>query len=362
MLSFLKRKPSLNRDAKKGIKLIKKLFTLKLTRLILIILALIVFSPLIAFVALRPKVSEEINYGVTFSNKYAEELGLDWRNSYIKVLDDLGAKNLRLVVYWDETEPTNNEYSFDNIKFQLDEAEKRDVNVILTMGRKVPRWPECFEPAWWKKISREVDRDAQLYEFIATTTSELKDYKTIKKWQVENEPFFPFGECEFEIKRDTLKNEIDIVREIDNRPILVQDSGEGGYWYPSYKLGDYLGISMYRRIWYDFWGIFLGNHIYFKYPLAHWSYKIKAETLQVPPEKIIVTELQAEPWGPGINSKLTTDQKNKTMSRDKFIDTIAYAQKSGFNNLYLWGVEWWLWEKEVNNNAFYWDTAKALFN
>jgi hypothetical protein len=119
---------------------------------------------------------------------------------------------------------------------------------------------------------------------------------------------------------------------------------------------------MYRKIWYDFWGAFFGDFVYFKYPLAHWTYKIKADLVGVPHEKIYVTELQAEPWGPGINSSLTREEKDMTMSRHDFINTISYAQKAGFKDLYLWGVEWWLWEKEVADNPFYWDTAKALFN
>ena len=31
---------------------------------------------------------KDINYGVTFSNRYAEDLGLDWRETYLAILDD----------------------------------------------------------------------------------------------------------------------------------------------------------------------------------------------------------------------------------------------------------------------------------
>jgi hypothetical protein len=49
------------------------------------------------------------------------------------------------------------------------------------------------------------------------------------------------------------------------------------------------------------------------------------------------------------------------MSRTDFYATLSYAQNAGFKRLYLWGAEWWLWEKEKNNNPYFWDTAKALF-
>jgi len=342
---------------------LKGIFKLHAIHMILMFLAVFMISPFILFFFWHPRVQPDIKYGVTFSKKYATELGLDWRNTYIKILDDLGVKNLRLIAYWDEIESNRDIYNFDDVIWQIDEAEKRGVSVILVIGRKVPRYPECFEPKWWQDIKDEELRNFELFEYVKLAANTLKDKKAIKMWQVENEPFFEFGECLHKIKYDVVEKEIDLVKKIDaSRSILVQDSGEGGFWYPSYKLGDYLGISMYRKIWYDFWGAFFGNFVYFKYPLAHWTYKIKAEIVRVPYQKIIVTELQAEPWGPVINSALSEEDKNRTMSRHDFLDTISYAQKAGFKDLYLWGVEWWYWEMEMNNNPFYWATAKALFN
>jgi len=341
--------------------LTKRLISIRLLRLIIVVLLFILLAPFVLFLVLRPKPQAHINYGVTFSEKYATELGMDWQSSYIRILDDLGAKNVRLVAYWDDIEIERNTYDYSKIKWQLAEAEKRDINVIMTIGRKVPRYPECFEPTWWKNLDNEQERDSKLYEYMEKSVDTLKGYDSIKMWQVENEPFFPFGECT-KIKWGVVKQEVELVKSLDDRPILIQDSGEGGVWLPSYMLGDNLAISMYRKIWYDFWGVFFGKFVYFQYPLAHWTYKIKADIVRVPYEKIIVTELQAEPWGPGINSKLTQESKDKTMSRQDFISTISYAQKAGFKDLYFWGAEWWLWEKDYNNNPYYWDTARALFN
>lgn len=342
--------------------LIRRLASLRIVKIVIALLLFLVLSPLVVFVWLRPQTPEHINYGITFSNRYAQELGMDWQDTYLKILDDLGVKNLRLTVYWDEVEPERDVYDFEVIRWQLDQAQARNIPVILITGRKVVRWPECFEPQWWEAIGDVSTREAELYEFVKLTVMELQEYDNIVMWQVENEPFWPFGDCAGDIEWDVLQREVAIVRSLDDRPIIIQDSGEGGWWFPSYRSGDYLAISMYRRIWYDFWGLLLGRHVYFQYPLAHWTYKIKAELVGVPPERIIVTELQAEPWGPGINSSLTREEKNKTMSRTQFIDTLNYAQKTGFTDLYLWGAEWWLFEKETQNEPFYWDTAKALFN
>jgi len=358
---FFKRKLTLKKESKKASKLVKQLISFKLVRIILIALLFILLFPFVIFFIHRPKPADNIRYGVNYSDKYARDLGLDWKYVYIQILDDLKAKNIRIVAYWDDIEKDKDKYDYSNIIWQIEEAQKRDVDIILTLGRKVPRYPECFEPDWWKELDSKNTKEMELLEYVRNTVEELKKYEAVKIWQVENEPFFPFGVCE-KTDKDVLENEIKIVRQYDpTRPILVQDSGEVGFWYPTYALGDYLGISMYRKIWYDFWGLFMGNFIYFQYPLAHWTYKIKADLVGIPMEYIIVTELQAEPWGPVINSLLPQKDKDMTMSRNDFIDTLNYAQKAGFDRMYFWGVEWWYWEKEMNNNSFFWNTSKAIF-
>ena len=359
MFNF-KRKKNFKKELKEAVKESKDLFKFKALRYTLwgAVFLFIILS--VVFYLNFPTVNPNVKYGVNFSHLYAEEMGLDWRDAYIKILDELKPKNMRLVAYWDRIEKENDEFDYSYLKWQVEEAQKREVGVILAVGKKVPRWPECFEPVWWQSLDSDTAREVELLDFIKTSVNEFKGYPAIKIWQIENEPFFPFGFCS-PFKEETLKKEVDLVRSIDSRAILIQDSGEGGIWFRNFIYGDYLGISMYRKIWYDFWGIFFGKFIYFTYPLPEWSYRMKAFVLGIPHERIYVTELQAEPWGSGLNSTLTKEEKDKTMSVNDFLNTISYAQKAGFENLYFWGAEWWLWEKEMNYNPFYWDTAKALF-
>lgn len=291
-------KSTLKKQFEKAIKLIGRLLSLKLIQIMLVFLFLLILSPLVLFFVLKPKIQKDISYGVTFSSRYSEQMGLNWRETYLNILDDLGVKNLRLVAYWDEIEKTPDVYDFSNIKWQVEEAQKRNLNVMLSIGRKVPRYPECFEPTWWKELPSDSIREQALLNYIKASVKEFKNFSVIKIWQVENEPFWPFGTCSKpEIKKELVLREIDLVRSMDSRPILVQDSGEGGLWRSTYELGDYLGISMYRKIWYDFWHIFGGKFIYFQYPLSYWTYKIKANLVGVPVDKIYITELQGEPWG-----------------------------------------------------------------
>ena len=43
-------------------------------------------------------------FGATFSKKFCDELGLNWKETYISILDDLKVRYLRLPAYWDEIE------------------------------------------------------------------------------------------------------------------------------------------------------------------------------------------------------------------------------------------------------------------
>lgn len=335
------------------------LFSQRFVQLIVALGLFLFFLPIFFSLSHFPAPASDISFGVNFSKKYAEELGLDWQEAYLRILDDLGAKKLRLIAYWDDIEGVRGVYDFSDIKWQLSEAKARDAKVILVIGRKVPRYPECFEPTWWRRLSDKTEQEDELIEYIELLTGELRGFSNIEMWQVENEPFFPFGLCQ-EIKKSTVEKEIAAVRKIDARPILTQDSGEGGVWYPTYKLGDYLAISVYRKVWLDFWGILLRTSMYIKYPTSSWSYKIKADMVKVPFNKIIVTELQAEPWGPTSTVYLNNDEKDKTMSRTDFLDIISYAQKTGLREFYFWGAEWWYFEKTKNNNPYFWETARPL--
>ncbi|PIS23292.1 hypothetical protein COT49_00380 [candidate division WWE3 bacterium CG08_land_8_20_14_0_20_40_13] len=306
--------------------------------------------------------TDKIEYGANFSPYYAQnELSLDWKKTYLAVLDDLKIKNLRLGAYWNKIETLDGVYDFSDLDFQILEAKKRDAKVVLAIGRKVPRWPECHDPLFIKGRS-ENDQREKLLSVIKETVTRYKDNTAISAWQVENEPFFPFGDCPKALA-DTnfLKREIELVRTLNpTGKIVIQDSGEGGLWFLSKNLGDILAISMYKSSAFKI--PFVNKSVYFNYPLPPSFYKFKALVMGVNIEKMIVTELQAEPWGTKPILEMTREEKDHTMSKEKFVQMIEYAKKTGLKDQYFWGVEWWAYEKEVLGNPYFWDTSKALMS
>lgn len=296
---------------------------------------------------------DRVDLGVTFSSRYAFDIGLNWKTTYIAMLDDLGVRKVRIPVYWDLVEKEKNQYDFSDIDWQLEEAQKRNAEIILVMGQKVPRWPECFVPKW---VADDTERKMELIEFLKITIKRYQNNDVIKYWQVENEPFLDFGICPA-LDVDLLDQELRTVRQIDpSRDVIVTDSGELSTWIPAAKRADVFGTTMYRNIYKDGWG-------YYIYPIGPRFFLIKKWIIDkfADQENAIVIELQGEPWIKGWTVNQPVEEQFKSMTEKKLVDNVEYAQKSGFNEIYIWGVEWWYWLKDKQNNPILWDTAEGLF-
>lgn len=327
----------------------------KIKNTLLFLFALVV---MVLFLSLGKDYSvDEIAYGVTFSKKHAEAMQLDWQDVFIDTLDELKVKKLRLVAYWDEVESSADNYSYDDLDWQIDEAGKRQASVILAIGGRLPRWPECHFPAWTAELTKE-EREDKILSYLLRTVERYRGNKNIVAWQVENEPFLlHFGECP-KLDPDFLDREIALVRQLDSRPIVVTDSGELSLWIPAAKRADIFGTTMYRDTYSDRF------KSYIHYPITPGFFKLKKNLASffANPAKWVVIELQAEPWGPKSYREMSAEERDKTMSLQKFKDMIEFANLTGFNEFYLWGVEWWYWEKDVNKRPEFWDEAKALFD
>ncbi len=200
-------------------------------------------------------IAENIEWGITFSQPFAEKFGINWQDMYTAFLDDLGVRKLRLVAYWSEIERNRGEYIFDDLDWQIQEAEKRNAEVILVMGQRTPRWPECHIPSWANELP-EQQKQKELLVFLEKTVEHYKDSSAIKYWQVENEPFLHgFGECP-DLDADFLDKEIALVGSLDERPIILTTSGELSLWSQPASRTTILGTTLYRIIYNKYVGLF----------------------------------------------------------------------------------------------------------
>jgi hypothetical protein len=294
-------------------------------------------------------------YGVTFSAKQARALGLDAREAYLAVLNDLNVKHLRLIAYWDDTEPSQDGDDFSELDWEIKEAELHNVAVTLAIGRKLPRWPECFYPAWVRTKSLPEENDF-LLAFLKRLVLRYHDQNAIVRWQVENEPFvWWFGECP-KLDPAFLQTEINLVKGLSNKPVLITDSGELSTWRKAARFGDLFGTTLYRVTWNPYLR-------YGTYPLPPASYRLKARLWGIEPKDVIIAELQAEPWPPGtLLLETPLAEQFKSMSINRLNDQIAFAKATNFGEAYFWGAEWWYWLKTTQNHPEFWELAKELFS
>jgi len=303
------------------------------------------------------KPAENIGWGVVFSQKHAKYLGLDWQKTYLAILDELQAKNIKIASYWDLIEPQENGYDFADLDWQINKAQERSAKVLLVVGMKSPRWPECHIPEWAKGFSREKQQE-DILNFLEATVLRYRDSDVISGWQVENEPFFVFGECPW-VDKEFLKKEVSLVKSLDtqHRPVVISEAGEGFFWPKAAAVGDIVGITMYKKVWINQFGF------YFTYPFPPILYHRKAELVRkLFHKEVICVELQAEPWGPKLIYDVPVEEQQKTMNLEQFKYNIDFAKKTGLKEFYLWGAEWWYWMKDQRGEGAIWDEAKKLFN
>jgi len=292
-------------------------------------------------------------FGVTFSKKYATEIGLNWRELYFAILDDLKAKHVRLPIYWDEIEKEKGVFDYSDYDFMISEGAKRNVHFVVNIGWRLPRWPECHAPAWTNQ-ENITEVQARTLVMLEKTVKRYQDNPAILYWQVENEPFLDtFGICPPSDETFFAK-EVALVKSLDKRPVIVSGPGELNMWRQEAKYGDIFGTTMYRVVWNKVIG-------YMRYPIPAWFYPLKAWFVGTPADKRIIAELQAEPWVPqGKIIYLSPGEAQYSFSLDQFKSNLQYALDTKFKKAYLWGVEWWYWQYKHGDKSF-WELAKTLF-
>ncbi|MBI1957176.1 MAG: hypothetical protein HYS44_01840 [Candidatus Niyogibacteria bacterium] len=312
------------------------------------------------FLAARAPVLDIKAYGATFAPFHAENFGLDPKTVYRAMLDDLGIRRIRISAYWNRVESSEGRFDFSELDWQVAEAEKRGAELIMAIGQKLPRWPECHIPEWATALSSQ-EYQEKLLQYIVVVVGRYKDSPSIKVWQIENEPFLDFGVCP-PLDRELLDKEIALARSLDSpasseslggRPVMITDSGELSFWVRAHKRADIFGSTLYRTIWHPAVGVFT-------YPLPPVFFRIKRAITELASgvKPAVVIELQAEPWQEKALFQTEPAEHYKTMDPEKFRALLSYIRGTGFDEFYFWGVEWWYWLKETQNKPEMWNIAK----
>jgi hypothetical protein len=301
--------------------------------------------------------------GASFIPDYASSFGLDPQQTLQAMFapasqDGLRLKQVRLVSYWSDIEPTPGQYDFSKLDWQFAMANKYGAKISLAIGLRQPRWPECHEPSWVNVDSNNRQSwEPQLYKYMSSVVNRYKDNPALQDYELENEFFMKvFGECK-DFDRNRLVAELNLVKGLDSQHKVIISRSDNWIGIPVGKpTPDEFAISVYKRVWDA-----TITHRYFEYPLPSWFYASLAGWEELLSGKdMIIHELQAEPWTPKGQEITQTSVKEqyKSMNPTRLKDRIKYGENTGMRTIDLWGAEWWYYMKVKNNDPGTWNVVK----
>jgi hypothetical protein len=298
--------------------------------------------------------------GVSFIPDYASSLGVDPQTTMDNLLD-IGVKHFRLVSYWSEGEPTQGQYDFSQLDWQFQKAEAAHAHIILTLGLRQPRWPECHVPNWVDTTKPLSQWQPELENYIQAVVNRYKSSPALDRYQLENEYFLKgFGTCT-DSSRSRLVSEYNLVQKLDPSHQIVVGRSNNALGFPLGKpTPDEWSISVYKRVWDA--GV---THRYLEYPQPAWFYGFIAGVQKlVWHHNMLIAELQAEPWPPNGKTipEVSLREQDKSFDAQRFNDRFGYAKQTGMKEVYFWGAEYWYYRKAVLHDNSVWNVARQHFS
>jgi hypothetical protein len=305
--------------------------------------------------------NKPLELGVTFIPSYASYLGLDPHQTYTAILDDLHVKQLRLVSYWSDIEPTPGSYDFTELDYEMAQAQAHGAKVSLAVGLRQPRWPECHQPSWIDTTKPATSWEPQLNDYMTAVINRYKHNPALQSYQLENEYFLSaFGTCH-NFDRGRLASELALVKKLDpSHSVIMSRSNNYAGLSLRQPLPDIIGISLYRHVWNN-----VVFHRYLTYPFPSWYYAFLAGAEQIATGKpSIIHELQTETWPPNGQDITNTSlaEQDKTFDAAKFQATVKFGEQTGIKHIDLWGAEYWYYRAQKLHDPSVWNTAKTIFS
>lgn len=299
-----------------------------------------------------------LQLGVSFIPDYAQGLGLN-PEATMDALIGIGVKQFRLVSYWSDGEPTQGHYNFTQLDWEFQKAEAAHAKIILTLGLRQPRWPECHMPSWADNET-ESQWEPQLENYMQAVIERYKNSPSLESYQLENEYFLKgFGTCT-NFDRNRLISEDNLVKRLDPKhPIIIGRSNNALGFPVGQPQPSEFSISVYKRVW-D------GNvtHRYLEYPFPAWYYAFLAGTQKIFLHKdMVIGELQAEAWPPDGKTitQISLAEQNKSLNAKRLKDRFQYGEATGMRQIDLWGAEYWYYRLVKLHDPSLWNVAKQEF-
>ncbi len=295
--------------------------------------------------------------GTTFSQLQCSEgyLNLDYQDTF-KQICDLGIDIVRLPTYWNEIESA---VGFTKTDWLMEEAARRKLSVILTVGAKAPRYPELHLPPAVEQnlqttnsTGQQIGSDSQTAKKILEHTLKVvrryKDFPNLKYWQIENEPLDQLDFADNHSIAETLfTKEIDLVRA--NKTTAQKILLSNAFNIPSAKNSFSKSIQLRPDG--------SGFNIYSKVPrkgggyneLTRGNYRDLGGLAEILKQAEIdpwIFETQAEPWENGKHVHFG-NESYPSSSPQQTLRLVSELTSRGYDKQLLWGCEFWIKQKQL---------------
>ena len=170
--------------------------------------------------------------------------------------------------------------------------------------------------------------------FITQAILELNHFDCIKYWQVENEPMDPVYPDQLYIERDFLQKEVELVRSLSNKKVIINDWGNSlssRNTLPfSAELADVVGVDLYYK---QHVASAFGKSMYVGPEDSDAQLSEMFAELAKP---IWIIELQAEPWEK--NEEEYRKNETGSMSPEILRTNLERAEKLPVKEIFLWDL------------------------
>lgn len=308
---------------------------------------------------IRSEQSKPPTYGVSFIPDYARSLGVD-PQATMDALLGIGVRHFRLVSYWSDGEPQPGRYDFTQLDWQFKKAEAANAKIILTVGLRQPRWPECHAPGWVDTSKPESTWESPLMQYMQAVVQRYRNSPALESYQLENEYFLRgFGTCT-NFDRGRLVREYDLVQRLDRvHPVIIGRSNNALGFPLGAPQPDEFSISVYKRVWDA-----AVTHRYIEYPFPPWFYGFLAGVQKIFLHRdMMIAELQAEAWPPDGQpiTKTSLAEQNKSLDARRLKERFEFGRATGMRSIYLWGAEYWYYRLQVLDDPSLWNVARQEF-
>jgi len=290
-----------------------------------------------------------------------------------RLTQGLGATHVRISVEWSQVEPREGVYDFRLLDALLARAQQDGTKVLLTVGVKGQRHPEFYIPDWvlaranlpsGAVISDDPYLREQALRMVAAVVEHVAGSSAVDSWEADNEPYQPSWRAqEWTLGRDFVREEVRAIHDHDPRgrrvivnhgQVFVTDR----HWKEALADGDGLGVSLYPFRDYEI----LGRT--FVFPISELgpitpNYAAQARAALASGRPFYITEMQAEPFLNADLRLVSPANPALNLTPSYFRRNVGYARRSGASRVYLWGAEWWLFEREHYGDSTWWDLGRA---